>query len=215
MGVSTEFAKNFEALGYHIMDLQLSSINNNGELAGYFCYGKFNEKRNEYVKAGYKAFFWNGETHVIDLHSSINPPQVLKVNNQGVVLLIGYVWDSNYEKDTEVTLLWEVNTGLKSLVNFHGIDINDSSTVLGFLKEHKCCCCDSHDIPAIWKDDHFITIAELLGVKDIEHMAPPFSDEYLIEKLDSFVRINNHGQIACMSTLWGEQHPCILNPTNK
>jgi len=214
MGTSTDFSKNFEELGYHIMDLQISSINNNGELAGYFCYGKFSEKRNQYVKAGYKAFFWNGDIHIIDLQSGNEPPNVLKVNNMGVVLLTEDIRDE-YHDTMEVTYLWDLNNGLKSLINFRGIDLNDSSIVLGDKREYNRC--DWYRVPAIWKNDQCLTIAELLGVSNIENMAPPYSDEYLIEKLDieSFAGINNQGQIVCIGTLWGEQHPCILKPTNK
>ena len=63
MSENSEFAEMFYALGYHVIDLVLTSINNKGELCGYFCFGKYNEKQKKYVKVGYKSFFWD-EVHI-------------------------------------------------------------------------------------------------------------------------------------------------------
>jgi len=216
MGKGSEFATNFESQGYHVFEIQILSINNKGELAGYFCYGRYNEKQKKYVKSGYKTFFWDGNLHVLDLASEARPPQVLKVNNCGVLLIRESIVDYFNDRVTEMTHLWDVDNGLLTISDFYGTDINDSSTVLGFKKEH-ICCRDFNSVPAIWKNGQCITIAELLNVPHLGDIAPPYSDQYLVERLhpESFVGINNKGQIACLGTVWGEQHPCILEPVSE
>ena len=57
MGPGSDFSQSIEALGYHVMDIRLLAINNRGELAGAFSYGKFNRKTNKYVVIGQENFF--------------------------------------------------------------------------------------------------------------------------------------------------------------
>lgn len=198
------------------MDISITCINNSGELTGYFSYGKYNQKQKRFMQAGYKTFFWDGTPHLISLPSDIFPPEVLKVNNRGIVLVRNKTLDNITEYVTETTYLWSINDGFKILPDFYGNYINDNSTVLGFKKEKlDCCCKETIEIPTLWNNENFITIAELLKVENIKNISPRYSDNFSVESLSNFVGINNKGQIACMGIIWDEQHPCILEPIKK
>lgn len=200
MGWGSEFAQQIEALGYHVMGITLMSINNKGELAGCFHFGKYNEKQQRFVSAGYRTFFWDGDIHEISLPTSLQyQPYRMQLNNRGVVLL---------RTDNE-SYLWSLEKGLQPLVGFNGDKLNDSSVVLGYKNDI------SGGVPAIWREGNVTTIADLLGVENIYNMAPPYSDNYAIERLDSIVDLNNNGQIVCNGWLWGERHPCLLEPIKK
>lgn len=195
MGPGSDFSKSIESLGFHIMEIQLMSINNKGELAGYFAYGKYNEKKKKYVRVGYECFYWDGEAHIIPLPVFlVQEPNLMKVNNHGAVLICDFY--GNY--------FWRLEQGLETINNFSGSAINDSNTVLGWSSG-----------PAIWKDGVIISIGDLLGVADIEHLAPLYSDDYAIEKLTNFMDINNKGQILCLGYIWGDTYPCLLEPIKK
>ena len=126
------------------------------------------------------------------------------------------VIDREEDRTVETTSLWDIEKGLQPLLDFNGIDFNDESTVLGFIKRHLCCR-EYREIPAIWKDGRCFTIAELLGIESIDSISTPYSDNYSIERIISAVAINNKGQIVCEGWMWGEKQPCILEPikTNK
>lgn len=211
MGEGSEFSTHFDVLGYQVMDIKLTSINNRGELAGYFCYGKYNEKQKKFVRVGYISFFWNGDLHLIQLSSDIEQPEVVKVNNRGVVLLRNRIYDTCKAQYIGNTYLWDIEKGLQPLLDLYGTTLNDSSTVLGYKKEYVNCV-DSRHIPAIWKDGCCVTIADLLGVENINNISPPYSDTYTVEGIDEVIEINNKGQIVCKGKLWGESFPCILEP---
>jgi hypothetical protein len=221
MGVGSEFAKQFEDLGYKIISIKLMSINNKGELAGYFRYGKYNQKQNKIVPAGYKTFFWNGSAHILPLLSDTEIPEIVKLNYHGVVLVTTSKW-KNEQTILTTTYLWTFEHGLQILPDFYGIDLNNAPIVLGYITDYS----DNKEyhvyqvyqgslvkgIPAIWKNGQYVTVAELLGVSDIHNIISPYSDDYEVEQILNIVQINNKGQIACQGYLWGENHPCILEP---
>lgn len=218
MGVGSEFAKQFEDLCYKIISLQLMSINNKGELAGYIRYGKYNSKQNTIVPAGYKTFFWDGSVHILPLPSDAEFPDNVKLNYHGVVLVRTLRWKNEQSIDT--TYIWSINHGLQILENFYGKDINDASTVLGYITGdngiyyvNEYGNYKGYREPVIWKKGQYISVASLLGVSDVNDIAPPFSDNFEVEKIYEVIQINNKGQIACMGHVWGELHPCILEPT--
>ena len=122
-------------------------------------------------------------------------------------------YDRSNNQEEQITYLWDNETGLQILPDFYGNLLNDSSIVLGYQRKYTCCN-DYVEIPGIWKENHFITLAELLGVSDIRNMAPSFADDYEIEGIDQVISMNNKGQIICQGYLWGESHPCILEPCN-
>lgn len=199
MGVGSEFCKQFEVLGYHVMNVTLTSINNNGEIAGYFYYGKINDKKKKYVTLGVKVFFWDGNVHILPL-SIPYPPVVEKMNNKGAVL-IG-VNSGSY--------LWDRDNGLKPILDFWGDSLNDSTVMLG--KQLKSKFDEPVYLPAIWKDGNIITLDGLLGVDDVNNMSPTYSETYEIECLTDFIDINNKDQIGCSASIWKENYPCILEP---
>jgi len=67
MGIGSELCHQIEAQGYHVMNIKLKALNNNGNIAGIFEYGKFNSKKNVWVKIGALPFFWNGFAHIINI----------------------------------------------------------------------------------------------------------------------------------------------------
>lgn len=201
LGPGSEFLNKLVALGDYVMGVTLMSINNKGDIAGCYHYGKFNERQQRYVSVGFKAFVWNGEFHLIPLSETLTQlPYKLKINNRGTLLL----------RTNKDTYLWNSKKGIQLLPGFNGIALNDASTVLGFKRISSKI--DSNEVPAIWRKDKIITLAKLLGISDVTNMAPSFSDTYQVERLETILDINNNGQILCTGLLWGEKHPCILQP---
>ncbi len=208
MGPGSEFGQKIEALGYHVMEIQLMSINNKGEIAGYFAYGKFNEKKKKYVQVAKEAFFWDGDMHILQLPQNRNlvyrdEEASIKVNNLGTVMI---------PSDCS-TYLWDLREGLRVIDNFIGLAFNDSNILLGRTKTmHEGVCFWT---PSIWKDGAIIELTELLGVSDINQMSPLYSDNYGIENLSNFSDINNKGQIPCVGSIWGDSYPCLIEPAKK
>ncbi len=120
---------------------------------------------------------------------------IIKLNNNGFVLIV-------HPYDNTKSYIWNKKDGLKILPDFEGKAINDFNAVLGYH--------------SVWFDDRPITFSELLGVNDINNIAPPYSDTYSVERIgtgrESVLEINNIGQIFCMGWVWGMWHPCVLNP---
>lgn len=201
MGPGSDFSKQLEILGWHVMEIQLTSINNKGELTGYFAFGKFNEKKKKYVVIGYECFYWDGELHIISLPEKMKqPPQVLKVNNSNSIMI-------SYGNDR--TYLWSLQEGSKIIENFIGFAFNDSTTLLGqSIINDKFCY-------AIWKEGKIESLENLLGVSSIDQIAPLYSDNYAVESLRVILCINKKGQIPCLGLIWGDQYPCILDPIKK
>lgn len=209
MGPGSEFSNAIEVLGYHVMNIQLISINNKGELAGYFSYAKFNEMKKKYVVAGYKTFFWNGDVNILPLPNDTQPGCV-QLNNHGVILV------NDSDQFDHISYLWDIENNLRPIADFSGITLNDSLTILGDKRIKSTKYSEGYvGVPAIWKNNQIYTIAELLGVLDINAMAPYLSDSYGLEKIKGFYRINNKGQIPCMGWIWGDQYPCLLEPVKK
>jgi len=208
MGPNSEFSQSIEVLGYHVMSIQLLSLNNRGELAGTFSYGKFNKKTNKYIAVGSENFFWDGDIHILP-----KPEEylgIIKVNNHGVVLLYNY---------NKTTYLWDKQSGFRIIDNFIGRNLNDSNTVFGETMQFEARYNQEFPKPSVWNDGITKSLATLLGVKDISNIAPRCSDDYLIESLDfsdgcNRFDINNKGQIPCMGQIWGDQYPCLLEPIN-
>lgn len=203
MGPGSNFAKKFEDIGYHIMDIVLSSINNKGELTGRFSYGEYNKKKRKYVVAGTQAFYFDGEIHLLPLKNCFP----IQVNNSGVVLI-----ESNENHSS--TYLWDINNGLRIIHNFIGYSINDSSVILGKKRNQSNYL--AQDTPAVWREGVITTLAELLGVTDINCLTSTTSGKFRIDDLTDFVDINNLNQIACIGHAWGDisvnRYACILEP---
>lgn len=199
MGPGSEFCKQFEILGYHVMDVTLTSINNNGEIAGHFRYGKFNEKKKKYITLGTKVFFWDGDMHILPLTVQSNFfPQAVKMNNKSIVLV---------QVDLS-TYLWNRDNGLTLIPDFIGISLNDSTVILGIQTKL------DFDIykTSIWRDGNIINLAELLGVDNLDKISPLYSETYEVEKLTDFIDINNKDQVGCNGLIWNEKYPCVLEP---
>lgn len=202
MGTGSEFSQLIESLGFHVMYVQVMSINNKGELVGCFGYGKYNEKKKKYVTVGSKVFFWNGDMNILPLPETWSLDH-LKVNNHGTVM-ISNSWQ---------TYLWDIQEGIRFIDNFSGLTLNDSTILVGSASvPYKDSTVYS---PAIWKAGNIISLAELLNVGNIFEMAPRYSDDYAIESLDQVIDINNKGQIPCMGSIWGDRYPCLIEPLNK
>ncbi|MDB2614335.1 hypothetical protein N9Y92_04185, partial [Chlamydiales bacterium] len=217
MGIGSKLYDQLESLGYTVTDINLFDFNNKGELCGNFTYGKFNKIKKELVNVGKKFFFWNGTPHIIPLDIFyFHQFFTARINNNGKILIT--VTDVDYINNDVIELpplsyLWSFEDGLQPLDDFIGNSINDSSVVLGYRKEYTYAS-NFREIPGIYKNGEFLSLASMLGVTDLNSLAPPFSDEYEIERIHTIVNINNRGQIACMGIIWGETVPCILNPTN-
>ena len=91
------------------------------------------------MNVGIEAFFWDGEMHILPLPAQ---PQVMKVNNHGVVMIT-----NGYGQ----TYLWEAQLGLRTIDNFMGLTLNDSSTLLG-----QSLIGDRY-VYGIWKNDIVIS----------------------------------------------------------
>lgn len=190
MGIGSEFSQAIEALGYHVMSIELSSVNNKGELAGNFAFGKFNEKTKKYIVEGYKAFFWNGDLNILPLPNDFQP--TIKINNHGIAMI-----------NSDHCYIWDIDNGLRPILDFQGRALNDSLTVFGY---------SSNGAPGLWKNNCIYPLADLLGISDISNMAPYLSDSYDLERIDSFNSLNNKGQIPCVGYIWGDPYPCLLEP---
>lgn len=208
LGPGSEFTTALEAFD-PVMGVTLMSINNKGQIAGCYHYAKFNERQQKYVSVGYKAFLWDhGKVTQIPVPTPLTQlPYKMKVNNQGVVLL-------RTDKDT---YLWNPKKGIQLLAEFNGIALNDSSIVLGFKRISPKKAKDfepieNNEVPAIWRKDKIITLAKLLDVDDMTAMARPYNDKYAVERLETILDINNKGQIIGTGMVWGECHPCLLEP---
>lgn len=197
MGPGSEFSKSIENLGYHVMEISLVSINNKGELAGYFSYGKFNAKTQKYILVGYESFYWNGNVHILPFKIR---SLAMKVNNCGSVMVVS----ADYSHFLTNTYLWNLKNGVKIIENFEGKVLNDSNLILGTKPQHSSYL--------LWKDEKISTFEKLLGVENINHLAPRFSDTYEIEGLSEFLDMNNKGQIICRGLIWGDLYPCLLEP---
>lgn len=205
MGTDSEFAKKFESLGYNITGMHLNAINNKGEIAGSFSYKKYNRKKDRMMDAGFKLFFWDGDIHVIEdeiFYRRYSSSNILKLNNNGVLLIQSYI------NDVPVSFLWSLNSILQSRANFSGTSLNDELTVLGYISR------DPY-VWAIWKNGKCNTIADLLDVESIFDLAPPYGDSCSIEGIENLIEINNKEQIIGTCRIWGENHPCILQPVQQ
>ena len=202
MGPGSEFTQKFEAVGYHVMDIKLTSLNNKGEITGHFTVGKYNAKQNRYVEIGKRLYFyWNGSINIIPLQTKRDNLE-MKLNNTGSVLInIGYK-----------TYLWNIENGLQEIPDFYGYDFNDSNVILGKLYDYDYHNDEERVYPVIWKKGSFTKISELLNKKDLSDLAPAYSDSFDVEEIKEISGINNKGQIVAMGLVWGEWHPCIIEP---
>ena len=173
MGTQSDLALQLENLGFHVIDIELTSINNRGEITGSFEYGKFNAMKKKFVKIGCLPFFWNGTAHVLPFSKPFQSNVGVKLNNKGICLI----------STDEETYLWDIESGLKQIQNFDGRLINDSSLIYGQLRVYNASGTDWKWIPAIWKNDKIVSIAELLDVSAINQMVPKFSDSMAWKEL--------------------------------
>jgi len=209
MGPGSEFSKSIEFLGYHIMEIRLMSINNKGELVGYFAYGKYNEKKKKYVRVGYECFYWDGDMQILPVPVELtSPPNTMSVNNHGSIMISIEQWISY------TTYLSNVEVGFIKIPNFFGRVLNDANIILGYehIDHPNLVDCTAQ---VVWRNGVVSSISELLGVTDINQLAPSYSDNYDIEALSDFVDINNKGQIPCTGFIWGDAYPCLLEPIKK
>lgn len=204
MGPGSEFCQQFESLGYHVMDITLTSINNSGEIVGYFTYGKFNKKNNKYTSVGMKIFFWNGDVHTLPIDTSEESfqygscPSFLKLNNKGVVVCGMH----------RMAYIWSKGNKIKEINNFYPLSLNDHAEILGFIHYIG----EDRSEIAIWLDGNITLVADLLGINNLNKLSNKYNDSYEVEQLKDFGFINNKGQISCTAVIWGDDYPCILNP---
>lgn len=213
MGLGSEFAQHFEKLGFYVMDISLTGINNKGELMGSFTYGKYHEKKKKYIAVESKSFFWNGDIHFLPniqntIFYFIN---WFKLNNNGTVLGTRYYSTAPNNGKVE-TYLWSVENGLICIPDFQGTYINDSEIVQGLLQSTNLQEWDPSERPAIWNNGTITTLADLLEVKHLHKLAPPCSDTHEIESIYIINSINNKGKIAGLGSIWSELYPCLLEP---
>jgi hypothetical protein len=208
MGIHSSFAEHFRNLGYCVTDIVLTALNNNGEIAGYFSYGKYNERKRETVTLGKKPFFWNGKLHVIDLPfypehwTNYEGIESVQLNNKGYVVI-------SFQQENHHTFLWHSKEKVKHLQGFRAVSINDSNTILGYSYTA------SNDRWKVWHKDTYTPVSKLLGQATLANLASPYSDSYDVEVLDHLVQINNKGQILALGRIWGEWHPCIIEPVSE
>lgn len=201
MGPKSEFAQNFHDQGYLATSISITALNNNGEIAGYFSFGKYNENQQEIVEIGSKPFFWNGTLHVIDCQQNTYSSKSVQMNNAGYVLI-----NSN-----STAYLWHWQKQIIKIPRFRAISMNDSNTLIG-LKE------DNHWQFTIWKNRAFKPVSSLLGHKlsasfnDLSNLSRPYSDTYEVEEICLPAKINNRGQIIALGKIWDKWHPCIIEP---
>ncbi len=196
LGVGSKFAQKFESIGVYPLKIQVETINNRGELAGFVDCGKFNLLTGKYTLVKREVFFGDGELHLVEFPLSSYTYKI-KLNNVSELLCV----TGDY-----MSYLWNLGTGLKSVDGLHGIDFNDRQIVLGYLR------LDNGDsVPGLWINNKIMTLAQLLNVEDIHHLAQPYSPSFEPESIDSVVGINNKGQIAGECSVWGDRYPCILN----
>lgn len=231
MGIDSDFANHFRDLGYHVRHIKLDGINNKGELVGRFWHGKYHEKKKRFITVGYQYFFWNGELHLLPL--SIHDVELIKLNNKGRILISTkedktYLWDieNGLESipefvglsfnDSSVILGYKLEDKTKlrkkhiefsyDMIHYtRAKSIYDNYFSFSFHGHEKnCLSC------AIWREGKIISLSELLGVDDIDHLSIPYSDTYSIEGIEVISKINNQGQIPCNGIIWGDYYPCIL-----
>lgn len=207
MGPDSKLAKQIEDLGYYVRDICLTSINNKGEIVGFFTCGKYNAIKKKYINTGFVSFFWNGDVHPIYLEGMdplMHFPNILQINNQSIVMI----------SSGRSTYLWDKENGVKT-IDFDGQMINDNNVILGRSNARIPLGPDDWENPqAIWKNGIVKNLTGLLGVKDLRNMSPRFSDTYSVEKLDRATAINNSEEIVCEGVIWNESHPVLISPTD-
>lgn len=195
LGIGSEFVQHIENLGFHVSDIKITSINNNGHLVGYFRYGKYNEKKKQYVDIGYKIFFWDKDMHILPIESRYAFRNV-KINNIGSILI----------SDGCTTYLCDIQNNIKTFQNFMGLKLNDKNTILG----ERIVSNNYETEIQLYRNEVFNSLSELLGVVDVKNIAPPYSDTYELESISFVYEINNNEQILGSGVIWGDYCPCLL-----
>lgn len=203
MGLGSELCRQIESYGYHVMSIQLKALNNRSEIVGVFEYGKFNSKKNAWIKIGSLPFFWNGFAHIINT-GNVEAWQNIHLNNEGVVMMA----------KSRSTCLWSIEKGMEEISEFLGVSFNDTCVILGNMTQFSTRYSEGYElIPALWKNGAKVPLTHLLGIKDLDNINPPYADSFAIERIWGFSKINNKGQILCEGKTWEEHHPCVLSPT--
>lgn len=200
MGPGSEFTQKFEILGYHVMSIHLTSLNNKGEITGYFTHGKYNAKQKKYIKMDKRLhFYWNGSINIIPIQTNDDSIDNydMKLNNTGSVMM----------RTEYANYIWNIENGLQELHGFNCLDINDSNVIVGKWYNED----EEKESLAIWREGAITKISELLN-KDISNLASAYSDSFEVEQIINVVGINNKGQILGIGEVWGEWHPCIIEP---
>jgi hypothetical protein len=186
LGNPKAIKEELEQFGFRkIKNICLCEKNSKGEMIGYF-----ENVSNEY-------FFWDGQLHYIP-NSNKNSFFDFHINDAGVVMLS--------DGTQGPTSLWHKDVGIiDEIPNFHGIKINNASTILGYFRK------GTKEVPAIWKNGRVFTIAELLGVEDLSKI-PIFQRPSMSLPGHLILDINDNDQI--LSNCWIENrlYPCIIEP---
>ncbi len=172
LDVNSDFSKHFEKIGYSPTNIWLRSVNNKGQVAGLFSYGRYDYNLRKFVTVGEEVFFWDGHIiHIIPLPKAPTKGAFVKLNNVGSLLVYTY--------DTKTTFFWNERRGIQSIPGFTGHKINDLNVIIGE---------DDIKTPLIWKEGEVLNLSEMLGW-DVS-----ISYCYGINKFND---INNKSQILC------------------
>ena len=180
------------SLGYHPLDYKVYSINNKGEILGYFSYGEKHPYKDVWRYSGEKYFFWDGHVTVIENHPD-HQFFSSHLNDEGKVIFYGEPCYSSkpifqWEKEKEVKKIESKN--LPNSTRFQAI---------------------SHDHSQIIYTGHYDEV--YINDKIYDDWKELF-DSSMYPGLDDIriKKINNKGQILIEASFWGEGHVFLLSP---
>lgn len=220
--------------GYRISEINLTCINNHGDIAGYCLCVDINEQHGEkkILKAGFVPFFWDRADFKflpIVLQNNFGLRD-MKLSDEKIVVIPleheTYVWESckYFEEENILPITNDRKLNREAHIqNFEACAINDQGEILGFLIEPGNDTGEISSIGnrpfgqwtctwALWKakDNTLTSIDDLLGENKIQR-DPSFMG---IRELGYFVGINNKGQILGHAFFGGGNYRkiCLLKP---
>ena len=192
MGENSEFCMHFGKVGYHVTDIELTAINNNGQLAGWFAYGQYDTQKKKYFTIGYETFFWDGSLiHIVPLpYQFSNPPSTIKINNKGSVIIKFDKPKHPYENFT--TFFWNYTKGIQEIKGFNGDKINDCDVIIGE---------NLYGVPSIWESNKITAIPTLFD---------NYQKTTKTINVKKFIDINNEGKILSTGIVEGKVNFFII-----
>lgn len=188
------------ACGYQVINVNLTQINDKGNLVGDFEYGYKHPLKNTWIKEGSMHFFWNGQLHLLELSNSFSQDIICItntiLNNNDEIIL-----STNESSKLHPEILYLPKTYLwskdKAIPLFEGYGL-EYSTAISFNDRGQIISMCATGEYILSDGNHLIDLNVILK-------------EYNIQNPHSLI-LNNKGTICGQASLWSENHVFILRP---